>query len=123
MRKRFPKIISLGILLFCVMFGTMIAFMQTTYTENQLKQAGQKYLIQLGEEYEDCTLQQKQWYNDQLFCLYQNGGTLFVIGFSKMNGFQNGFLPDIFIIPRNNQQEIHLTFALFLKKSKTAIRM
>ena len=41
----------------------------------------------------------------------------------KMNGFQNGFLPDIFIIPRNNQQEIHLTFALFLKKSKTAIRM
>lgn len=100
MRQRFPKIISLLILLFCITFGTMAAFMQTTYTEDQLRQAGQKYLIQLGEEYEDCSLQQKRWYNDQLFCLYQNEGTLFVIGFSKNEWFPKRLSPRYFYYPK-----------------------
>lgn len=92
--------------------------MQTTYSENQLRQAGQKYLIRLGKEYEDCSLEQKQWYNDQLFCLYQNQETLFVIGFSKNEWLPKRLSPRYFYYPKEQLAGDSSALCSFAEKKK-----
>ena len=100
MKQRFPRILGFGVFFLCMVIGMgIVVLMQTTYSESQLQQAGQEYLVQLGKEYEDCSLKQKRWYNDQLFCLYEDGKYPFVIGFSKNDWFPDRFSPFCFCYP------------------------
>lgn len=105
MKLRRRAAIVLGGLLLISLGIASAVFLQTTYSEQQLLLAGEKYLIQQGESINTCELLKKSWYNESLVCLYQTKEVQFVIGFAKNPLFPQRLTPFFQYYPPKEERE------------------